>query len=99
MLRSEKFHCYLSGYILRAKTRILHPNKVMSTGTGRLMILKVVCLRVQVFGKVKLCPWVNGDRGAFTFRLTLHYQGIMIRRKIRNNSSKDRASHPERLEN
>jgi hypothetical protein len=99
MLRSEKFHCYLSGYIIRAKTRILHPNKVMSAGTGRFIILKVVCLRVQIFGKVKLCPWESGERGAFTFRLTVHYEEIMIHRKIRNNSSKDRTSHPDNLEN
>jgi len=62
MLRSEKFHSYLSGYILRAKNRIVNPNEVASTETGRFMILKAVWLRIQVCGKVNVCTWLSGLR-------------------------------------
>jgi len=62
MLRSQKFSSYLSGYILRAKNRILNPNEVMSTGTGKFMFPKAVWLRIQVCGNVKLRPRVSGFR-------------------------------------
>jgi hypothetical protein len=60
MLGSEKFRRYPSGYVLRAKNRILRPNEVMST--GRFVVIEAVWLRINVLWNVKLCLWVSDFR-------------------------------------